>query len=62
MRHFNILPHFTTFMSAVKMKMQLKKHNCTGLTALATCWLSMLAEASAISAIKFPIFYKRVKK
>ncbi|NDD55787.1 hypothetical protein EBZ39_18305 [bacterium] len=62
MRRFNILPPFTDFISAVKLKMQLKKLNCTDLTALVTCWLSMRPEGSAISAIKFPIFYKRVKK
>jgi hypothetical protein len=62
MHRFNILPPFTTLSSAVKPKMQYKKINCTRLTALATCWLSMLAEASAVSAVKFPIIYNRVKK
>lgn len=62
MLHFNILSLFTKIMSAVNMKMQLKKINCTRLTALATCWFSIPWNASAVSAVKFPILYKVLKK
>lgn len=62
MPHFNKLQIFTCKCGAVNSKMQLKKLNCTGLTALATCWLSMSEKASAVSAVKFLNLYKVVKK
>lgn len=49
-------------MSAVKVEMQLKKLHCTDYTALATCWFSIPLNASAVSAVKFPILYKVLKK
>lgn len=62
MPRFNILPENTSIVSAMKVEMQLKKLHCTAYTALATRWFSIPWNASAVSAVKFPILYKVIKK